>query len=128
VYGNVTVPVNGSNITEDGGTILVQGVCRSFAYTIIAQEHDGICATSLTVVDPEFSFGADVPGSTIVGLGAPNGDIPPPKPLFIVPYVSRGTPWWFFGALIAALLVCILLVMLIAVPRTPLGSRLRREA
>lgn len=90
---NATYPCVNGTANATAGVITVTGVCRSYVYTIVALEHDGECASTLVVDDPQFSFGADVPGSTIMGFGALNSLLPPPTNPYIIPYVPHGITW-----------------------------------
>lgn len=87
--------------TSTSGVILVQHVCRSYLYTIVAAEHDHSCAVTLVVNDPEFSFGGGVPPTvTLMGLGPPDNSKFQPYNPYYVPYEITG-PGWFITIVIA---------------------------
>lgn len=104
---NATGPCVPSNSTGNitGGIITVTGVCRSYVYTIVAREHDGLCTTTLVVTDPQFSFGSTTPGSTLMGFGALNSLLPLPRNPYFEPYVAHGPTWsttWLLAVVVAA--------------------------
>lgn len=115
VYGNLTevvinsTGVNGTNITymnvtiEDVAFVTITGVCRSFIYTILIIENDGVCATTLLSTDPEFSFGGGGAGG-LMGMDPPNeGEFgKPTNPNFILPKYSKNIAW----ELIPVIVVC----------------------
>jgi hypothetical protein len=117
---NTSVVVNSTTNATRNETvemIMILGVCRSYVYTVVALESDGMCPTVVVSFDPQFSFGGS-PTATLIGLTAPPPQPGPPVNPFIQPYDAAGISWDMTIVLIVlfSALMIVLAALMFAAP------------